>query len=738
MSARRSITAVFIPTALAAAVAGLLLGPAPALAGKFKLSSSFGGVGTGSGQFETPRGVAVEASTPGDVFVVDSENKRVEKFNPDGTKVESIITGVETPDKFAEEPIGAAVDSSGDVYVAVEDEGARRGFVDKFKPKGTSGNEPNEYEYECQLTGPGGGCLKDPETEGGGSSEPFLDAARVATDSAGNLYVGEEGSGKIYEFGPGGADVATLEAASLSSVFSVAVDASGSNVYATSFEGDLVKLEVNTSTHTVTKETVLDSTNEPRVVTVDASGNAYVVDAKGGSHVAEYDASGTPGREFGAGEMGRSSGIAYSPFNEEIYVSDLESNDVHIFAEAAAPPEAVTEPASAIAATSARLNGTINPNGVETESWFEYGACTTPSACATSLFGSQATAWLLESEPPSSSDGSGSVPVDVTARLAPLEPNATYHYELKGRSTIPEEGAGKEQEFTTLAALPTVNDQPPAALSITPTSALLSGTVNPMHSETTYYFEFVDQAGFDPEATDPYSAGARTAKASAGEGFGDQTVAQQLTSLLAGTTYHYRLVATNQAGTVTGPDHTFTTSPGTPPLVTTGPASGVTQTTATISGTVDPQGIQTSYEFELGSDTSYGTQMFAEVGAGSEAVPIALALQDLAPGTTYHYRMVATNADGTAYGADQTFTTPTISSPIVLPLTAPLIATTAIALPTEIGTTTTTATKTLTRVQKLAAALKACRMKVKGKRAACEKRARKKYAPTKAKKTKKQ
>jgi hypothetical protein len=111
------------------------------------------------------------------------------------------------------------------------------------------------------------------------------------------------------------------------------------------------------------------------------------------------------------------------------------------------------------------------------------------------------------------------------------------------------------------------------------------------------------------------------------------------------------------------------------------------------------------------------------------AETITLALQNLAPGTTYHYRIAATNADGTAYGADQSFTTPSYPSPITLPLTAPPIMTPSIALPTETGTSTTIAKKALTRSQKLAAALRTCRMKSKGKRAACRKRARRQYAP---------
>lgn len=748
MSARRSIAAAFV-TMLVASGGGLALGSTPALAGKFELSSSFGGAGTGSGQFETPRGAAVEAST-GDVFVVDSENKRVEKFNPEGTKVESIITGTGTPaPEFNEEPIGAAVDNSngsskGDVYVTVLDEGSGQFAVDKFEPKGTSGNEPNEYQYACQFTGPVRGCFKEPATEAPPGAT-FESGAGVAVDSSGNVYITAEDG--VYEFEADGASLATPLHEFNFRPKGLAVSESGNDVYvvdpdsAAEFKYAVFKLAVNPATHEVEQESVLD-TEEARAVSVDPGGNVYVVNAEGGSgsgpHVAKYNASGDVTGEFGAKEIGESvgfkpTGIAYSQFNKEVYVSDLENNDVRVFAEAPGPPIAATVAATEVTATSARLNGTVNPEGFATTSLFEYGPCTTPSTCATSLFASQATAWLLDSEPPSSEEGSGSVAVEVTARVAGLEPNQTYHYQLTATSTLPGSGSGGEQTFKTLAELPRVNDHPPEASSITRATAQLSGTLNPEHSETTYYFAYVDEAGYAPEAVDPYSAGTRTATVTAGEGVGDQTVTQPLVGLLPGTTYHYRLVATNQAGTVTGSDHSFTTAPPTPPLVTTGPPSGVTQTTATISGTVNPQGIQTSYELELGTDTSYsGAKIFGSAGQSASAETITVTLQDLAPGATYHYRIVATNADGTAYGADQSFTTPTISSPIVLPLTAPLLATPAATSPTESGTTTTTTTKALTRAQKLTKALKACRTKSKGKRAGCEKRARKQYTPVNA------
>ena len=111
-------------------------------------------------------------------------------------------------------------------------------------------------------------------------------------------------------------------------------------------------------------------------------------------------------------------------------------------------------------------------------------------------------------------------------------------------------------------------------------------------------------------------------------------------------------------------------------------------------------------------------------------------MQNLQPATTYHYRIEASNLDGTEYGTDQSFTTPGIPSPLSQPPTAPLIATPTIAFPTEPGKATTTV-KALTRAQKLAKALKTCEGKPKKQRASCIKKADKQYGPTTKKKSKK-
>ena len=101
------------------------------------------------------------------------------------------------------------------------------------------------------------------------------------------------------------------------------------------------------------------------------------------------------------------------------------------------------------------------------------------------------------------------------------------------------------------------------------------------------------------------------------------------------------------------------------PTAITGPVSEVRSTSATATGTVNPNGLTTSWYFEYGATTAYGRRTSTlSAGTGTENVPVSAALTGLTQGTTYHYRIVATNADGTSRGADGVFTT--LSNPVAV------------------------------------------------------------------------
>jgi hypothetical protein len=96
------------------------------------------------------------------------------------------------------------------------------------------------------------------------------------------------------------------------------------------------------------------------------------------------------------------------------------------------------------------------------------------------------------------------------------------------------------------------------------------------------------------------------------------------------------------------------------PGVTTGPAANVGQSTATLTGRVNPNEAETTYTFEYGTTRVYGTQVPsppASVGKGNSAVAVTADIGGLAPATTYHSRLVASNARGVTRGADRTLRT---------------------------------------------------------------------------------
>ena len=86
--------------------------------------------------------------------------------------------------------------------------------------------------------------------------------------------------------------------------------------------------------------------------------------------------------------------------------------------------------------------------------------------------------------------------------------------------------------------------------------------------------------------------------------------------------------------------------------------SDVTTTEATLRAGVNPEGLATTYSFEYGTSTGYG-KTTTSGGAGSDSTvhAVAKSIQGLAPGTTYHYRVVASNSGETLPGPDRTFTT---------------------------------------------------------------------------------
>lgn len=135
------------------------------------------------------------------------------------------------------------------------------------------------------------------------------------------------------------------------------------------------------------------------------------------------------------------------------------------------------------------------------------------------------------------------------------------------------------------------------------------------------------------------------------------SVNDDITNLAPGASVHYRLAVVTADGTTTyGPDTTFTVPSTNAPEAITGEATKVGSGAAMLGGRVNPLGLTTTTAFEYGTTTSYGERTpWSYAGVQITRRGAAAKLEELVPGTTYHYRLVATNATGTSYGADATF-----------------------------------------------------------------------------------
>jgi hypothetical protein len=288
-------------------------------------------------------------------------------------------------------------------------------------------------------------------------------------------------------------------------------------------------------------------------------------------------------------------------------------------------PVAITGSVTSVTPTSATLNGTVDPSGRPTTWYFEYGTSTG--------YGTKT---------PVKDAGSGSGAISVAAAVTGLKAARTYHMRLVATNDAGT-SRGSDQAFVTSAA-PAATTKP--ASSVKDTTATLNGSVNPNGQSTTVYFEYGTTTSY----------GTKTPAVSAGSGTGAKNMSAAVSGLTGGATYHFRVVAVNATGATAGADLTFATAGK--PIPRTGTPSSVTGTSATLTGTVDPDGHTTSWYFEYGTSTGYGTKTAShDAGSSVGAKTVSVPVNGLTPGTGYHVRLVATSSAGISYGADVAFST---------------------------------------------------------------------------------
>ena len=337
-----------------------------------------------------------------------------------------------------------------------------------------------------------------------------------------------------------------------------------------------------------------------------------------------------------------SAGVAIDGDTGTVYASDGFEGNVKVYTTTIGPDISYGQPT--IGATSATVSATVGTAGAGnvTDCKVEYGANDTygtTKQCTPDASGTPFT---------------GDTP--ITASFTGLNKETTYHY----RVTATNANGTTEGPDQTLSTRNVVGLSTDAPTEITKSTATLNGSWVGDGSPTSYVFEW----GEDDEYGETTPTGGPSSEA------GPVQVSEPIAGLVPDTAdqhgeYHYRIVATNAEGTSYGEDLLFLTDPPDPPQVTETVATGVSATGATLSAMVNPNMGKTFFQFEYGTTAGYGshTPASSSIGQGETFQPVSEPLAGLNPGTTYHFRTVATNFGGTTFGSDQVFTTTAGPSP---------------------------------------------------------------------------
>jgi hypothetical protein len=478
-------------------------------------ATSFGTEGAGAGQFTAPAGIAVNEVTlgsTGNVYVVDEGNARVEIFSSEGKGLKGEFNGEETPAGGFASPNAIAIDNSadsldpsaGDVYVV--DSG--HSVIDKFDPEGNylgqiatgAGGEPLG-ELLGVAVDPAGvvwvyQASKELDSYSNASVNVFLSSAETpfeeaipgfAVDSEDNLYVNKGRFGKISSSGE-----RLIKALGPEEATAAAIDPSDDHLYIDTGEG-ISAFE----------------TTEP-VGCTPAKGETF-----------QDSQCVIPLEQFGGGHLSASHGVTVDSQNDLVYASNRETDTVAVF-DLVHTPTALTGEATNLSESTATLNGTVNPEGVEVSTCaFEYGH--------SSEYG--------ESVPCEQEPGSGEGAVPVSANISGLEVGR-YHFRITA-SNANGETHGADHTFA-ITAKPTISAE--GLLSVGATSATISAQINPNGLPTTYQLEYGTSTGY----------GSVTATGTLGPAFSFAGVQINITGLSPSIVYHARVFAANARGSVKG------------------------------------------------------------------------------------------------------------------------------------------------------------------------------------------
>ncbi len=305
-------------------------------------------------------------------------------------------------------------------------------------------------------------------------------------------------------------------------------------------------------------------------------------------------------------------------------------------------PTATSLAASGVSTSAATLNGSVNPSGHATHYHFQWGASTD--------YGNTTTATTLATD---SNDHS------VSADLSSLQLNKTYHYRVVVTAADAPTVVGDDQTFTT-NSLPAPSATTAAApSSLHYNSATLNGTANGQGLTASYVYEWGKTTSY----------GNVTPSASVPNDGQDHAVPADISGLSPSTTYHYQLVVNSNGGTTFGGDKSFKT-PARPngPIEAIADVQGVpvpknpnkqaVGVRVEVTGLINGNNLPVTYHVEYGPTTAYGSRTADQsAGASTGDTTVVIDIDHVPGGQEEHYKLVATNSQGTTGSDDFVFKT---------------------------------------------------------------------------------
>jgi len=549
---------------------------APALAAKTrKLVGAFG-------VLNNPQGLAVDQSS-GDVYVADTANHRIMKFTATGELLLGfggnvgglgedvcgglVACGPGTPGTAAGEFMSAE-------FIAIDEDPSSPSFHDVYVAD-TGDQLISKYTPEGQLVASwgnnGAGASANGQLNGTGTTVgSFGSLAGIAVDTTGTLNVmGVEHLEnnvevtKVFKFNQDGTFESELTVPRSTEPRGLAVNGAG-NFFKVPASGSV--FEVNPAGEEIgfvsegqsarpgaSAFAVEPETGDLYVVTLDERIDHYVFNGAG--EVLEPDGSTcvpAPASEPACGASDSvqvgfvGSGVAVRSVAGDVgnvFVSNPVTNQVDVY-ELVTVPTVTSEAASEVGATSVRLNGTVEPEGIAlSECVFEY----VPQG---QFEEEEFTGVTAQEQAPCSEPSVAEVPTSgetkVHANVTGLAPGTTYHYRLRAANTNQLPSFGAAVEFST----------PPPPAIVSAVAENLSGgmvdltvRIDPRGFQTSYRFEYGTSTG--AEGVPAGGEGTITAA----EGLSIRSV--HITGLKSDTSYHWRVIATSVNGATASPDHSF-------------------------------------------------------------------------------------------------------------------------------------------------------------------------------------